>query len=93
LISAAGLLVLAAVAGIATYAPRQKHAVGLDGLAPSLDDEAWEVETTARTQLRIAKAAREANRRMARFLLAGIVLEIAGIACITWAVIALIGGA
>jgi ABC-type cobalamin transport system permease subunit len=30
---------------------------------------------------------------MARFLLAGIALEIAGVASITWAVIALIGSA
>jgi hypothetical protein len=98
LIVAAVLLVLAAVAGIATNAPRQKHAIGLDGLAPLLDDESWSaqakhaVQATARAQLRIAKAAREANRTMARFLLAGIALEIAGVACITWAVIALIGG-
>lgn len=99
LILAATLLVLAAVAGIATNAPRQKHAIGLDGLAPLLEDEAWTAEAknalqaTARTQLRIAKAAREANRTMARFLLGGIVLEIAGVAAITWAVIALIGNA
>jgi hypothetical protein len=98
LVLAAVLLVLAAVAGIATNAPRQKHAIGLDGLAPLLDDERWSaaakqaLQATARSQLTIAKVARGANRTMARFLLAGIVLEIAGVACITWAVIALIGG-
>lgn len=99
LILAAGLLVLAAVAGISTNAPRHKHAIGLDGLGPLLDDDAWSAEArhalqaTARTHLKIAQAARDANRTMARFLLAGIVLEIAGVACITWAVIALIGTA
>lgn len=97
LIFAAILLVLAAVAGIMTNAPRQRHAVGLDTLAPLLDDEMWSadakraLQATARTQLTIAKAARAANQRMARFLLSGIILEIAGVGCVTWAIIALIG--
>ena len=72
LIGAACLLVFAAVAGIAANAPRRKHAIGLDGLAPLLEDELW----TAK-----AKNALQATA-----------LEIAGVACITWAVIALIGG-
>jgi hypothetical protein len=99
LILAAALLVLAAVAGIATNAPRQKHAIGLDGLAPLLEDEPWSaraknaLQATARAQLTIARAAREANRTTAHFLLAGIALEISGVACIAWAVIALIGAA
>lgn len=99
LIVAASFLVLAAIAGIATNAPRQRHALGLEQLGPLLDDEMWSarareaLQATARAQLAIAKAARVANGRMARFLLVGIVLEIAGVASIAWAVIALIGSA
>ncbi|HEY0452357.1 hypothetical protein [Actinophytocola sp.] len=84
------------LSALATNAPRRRHALGLDGLAPPLDDELWAaeaknaVQATARAQLTIAEAARRANHTMARFLLAGIVLEICGIACITWAVVALI---
>ena len=80
LILAAILLVLAAVAGIATNAPRQRHAVGLEKLGTLLEDEAWSAEAkdamqaTARAQLVIAKVARAANQTMTRFLLAGIAL-------------------
>jgi hypothetical protein len=96
LTAAAVFLVLAAIAGIATNAPRQRHAVGLDGLTRLLDDELWfaqaqkAVQSTARAQLAIAAAARRVNHTMARYLLAGIALEICGVACIAWAVVAIL---
>lgn len=96
---AAGFLVLAAVAGIMTNAPRRKDAIAIATLAPLLDDKWWSSEAkdalqaTARAELKIAEAARRTNHRTARYLLAGIVLEICGVACVTWAVIALISAA
>lgn len=90
---AAGLLVLAAMAGIVTNAPRHRQVIGLDGLAPLLDDELWTKDAKhaiRARQLAIATDIRRANRTMARCLLAGVALEICGIACVTWAVIALL---
>jgi hypothetical protein len=93
---AAGFLVLAAIAGIVTNAPRQRQVLGLDGLAPLLDDDLWTkdakhaIRATARAQLKIATDARRANRTMARCLLAAVALEICGVACVTWAVLTLI---
>jgi hypothetical protein len=47
-------------------------------------------QEVARTQLAVAQQARAGNRVRARFLLVGIVLEIAGIGSLMLAVIALI---
>jgi hypothetical protein len=93
---AAILLVLAAVAGIATNAPRSNELTALSRLSPLLEFPFWQypaasaVQEVARTRLRVAQAARKSNRLRARFLLGGILLEISGIASVTWAVIALI---
>jgi hypothetical protein len=93
---AAVLLVAAAVAGIATNAPRSSELTSLLRLRPLLEPPYWDYpagparQEVARTQLTVALAARAANRVRARFLFAGIILEIAGIASTMVAVIALI---
>jgi hypothetical protein len=93
---AAVLLVLAAISGIATNAPRGSKLTALRRLGPLLESPYWEYPAgparreVAKTQLAVAEGARAANRLRARFLLAGIVLEIAGIASTMVAVIVLI---
>lgn len=93
---AAALLVAAAVAGIATNAPRGSKLTALQRLRPLLDSPYWEYPAgparreVARTQLAAAEAARAGNKGRARFLLTGIILEIAGVASTMVAVIALI---
>lgn len=93
---AAVLLVAAALAGIATNAPRGTRLTALARLRPLLELPYWAYpassarQEVARTQLSVAEAARKVNRFRARLLLAGITLEIAGIASVTWAVVALI---
>jgi hypothetical protein len=97
LYAAAVLLVAAAIAGIATNAPRGSKLTALQRLRPLLESPYWEYPAgparreVARTQLAVAEAARAGNRIRSRFLLAGIILEIAGIASTMVAVIALIG--
>lgn len=96
LYAAAVLLVAAAIAGIATNAPRGSKLTALQRLRPLLESPYWEYPAgparreVARTQLTVAEAARAGNRIRSRFLLAGIILEIAGIASTMVAVIALI---
>ena len=96
LYAAAVLLVAAAIAGIATNSPRGSKLTALQGLRPLLESPYWGYpagparQEVARTQLTIAEAARAGNRVRARFLFAGIILEIAGIASTMVAVIALI---
>lgn len=93
---AAVLLVAAAVAGIVTNAPRGSKVTALQRLAPLVESPYWEYpvgpaqQEVARTQLAAAAAARAGNQVRARYLLAGIILEIAGIASTMAAVIALI---
>jgi hypothetical protein len=93
---AAVLLVAAAIAGIATNAPRGSKLTALRRLRPLLEPPFWDYPAgsarreVARTQLTVAEGARAANRVRSRFLLAGIILEIAGIASTMVAVIALI---
>jgi hypothetical protein len=93
---AAVLLVAAAISGIATNAPRGSKLTALRRLRPLLESPYWDYPAeparrqVARTQLAVAEGARAANRIRARFLLAGIILEIAGIASTMVAVIALI---
>jgi hypothetical protein len=96
---AAALLVAAAVGGIIANAPRGSKLTALQRLKPLLDSPYWEYpadaarQEVAKTQLAVAQAARRTNRARARFLLTGIVLEIAGITSVMWAVIALIAQA
>jgi hypothetical protein len=96
---AAVLLVAAAVSGIVTNAPRRgdlTNLTALQRLRPLLESPYWESpagparQEVARTQLAVAQQARAGNRVRARFLLVGIVLEIAGIGSLMLAVIALI---
>lgn len=96
LVLAAVFLVLAAVAGLVTNAPRRSDVMALKALKPLIEGDLWHVpafyaeQEVARTRLAMADNARELNRRMARFLAAAITLEIAGVACVTWAVLSLI---
>jgi hypothetical protein len=96
---AAAFLVAAAIAGIATNAPRRSDVMALKNLRPLIEGELWHVpafhaeQEIARTRLTIAENARTLNITMSRFLLAAIILEIAGVACVTWAVITLIASA
>lgn len=96
LYTATALLVGAAVAGIVTNAPRGAGRANLSDLSDHLDSPYWEYPAAqaqrevARSQLRSAQSMRKSNRFRARFLLGAIVLEIAGIACVMWAAIALI---
>jgi hypothetical protein len=96
---AASFLVLAAVAGIATNAPRRSDAMALSRLRPLLDDTLWQVpafhaeQEVARTRLSMAENARSLNRTTATVLLIAIGLEIAGVACVVWASVSLIRGA
>ena len=93
---AAVLLVAAAVAGIVTNAPRGSKVTSLQRLRPLVESPYWEYpvgsaqQEVARTQLAAAEAARAGNKTRARYLLIGIILEIAGIASTMAAVIALI---
>ena len=93
---AAVLLVAAAVAGIVTNAPRNVKATALARLRPLVESPYWEYpmgpaqQEVARTQLAAAEAVRAGNQVRARWLLIGIILEIAGIASTMGAVIALI---
>lgn len=96
---AATLLVLAAIAGIVTNAPRRADVMALSRLRPLIEGKLWHVpafyaeQEVARTRLAMAENARTLNRKMAKWLLTAIILEIAGVACVTWAVISLINGA
>jgi hypothetical protein len=96
LYAAAVLLVAAAVAGIVTNAPRNVRATALARLRPLVESPYWEYpvgpaqQEVARTQLAAAEAVRAGNQVRARWLLAAIILEIAGIASTMAAVIALI---
>jgi hypothetical protein len=96
LYAAAVLLVAAAVAGIVTNAPRGSKVTSLQRLRPLVESPYWEYpvgpaqQEVARTQLAAAEAARAGNQTRARYLLIGIILEIAGIASTMAAVIALI---
>jgi hypothetical protein len=91
---AAIFLVLAAVAGLATNAPRRKDLVAFTSLRRILDsDQDWNApafhaeRAIARAQLTIAETARNLSIRMARFLQVAITLELLGIGCVVWAVI------
>lgn len=90
------LLVLASVAGILTTVPRKAEEVDLDDLDGLIEPELWEAPKTnasqavASMQLSAAKSHREKNTTIARILLAATSLEIAGVACVMWAVIALV---
>ena len=96
LYAAAVLLVAAVIAGIVTNAPRGSQVTALRRLAPLVESPYWEYpvapaqQEVARTQLAAAEAARARNQTRARYLLIGIILEIAGIASTMAAVIALI---
>lgn len=93
---AAALLVLAAIAGIITNAPRRGGVIRLESLEPLLSTDQWEKSEhlakrmIARKQLLIAQDARRTNTRLARWLLAAITLEIAGVASIAVAIVMLI---
>jgi hypothetical protein len=93
---AAVLLVAAAIAGIVTNAPRGGKVTALRNLAPLLEQPYWDYpvgpaqQEVARRQLAAAEVARAGNNTRARWLLIGIILEIAGIASTMAAVIALI---
>jgi hypothetical protein len=93
---AAVFLVLAALAGIVTNAPRRSDVVALKNLSPLLEDQYWHAPAfeakreVARTQLAVAQAARTLNIRAARCLLTAIAFELAGVASVMWSVMALI---
>jgi hypothetical protein len=95
---AAVLLVLAAMAGLVTNAPRRSDVMKLSALHPLVEGDLWHVpafhakQEIARTRLAMAENARTLNQRMARFLAAAIGLEIAGVACVGWAVISVLVG-
>jgi hypothetical protein len=96
LFAAAGLLVIAAILGIATNAPRITDKVNLNKLGPLLEDQWYSSpavaaqQEVARTQLAVAQRSRVLTVTLARFLLASIIVEIVGVACVVWAVVALI---
>jgi hypothetical protein len=94
---AAVLLVAAAIAGIMTNIPQSgSKRTALQRLRPLVESPYWEYpagpaqQEVARTQLATAEGVRADNRVLARYLLIGIILEIAGIASTMAAVIALI---
>lgn len=96
---AAGLFVLAAIAGIITNAPRRTAAATVESLAPLIEDEWWSKpaidaqQEVARTQLDVVRDVRHVNAIMAGILIAGIAIEIVAIGAVTWAVITLIAPA
>lgn len=96
---AVAFLISAAIAGIATNAPRRSDVMALENLRPLIEDDLWHVpsfhaeQEIARTRLAIALNARALNVTMARFLLAAIILEIIGVTCVMWATIVLIASA
>ncbi|MBN9742406.1 hypothetical protein DMP23_15055 [Amycolatopsis sp. A1MSW2902] len=94
---AAALLVLAAAAGIFTNAPRRSDAIALKNLTPLIaEDRYWNAPSiyaereVAKTRLTVLQNSRAINISTARTLLVAIVLEIAGVACVTWAVTSLV---
>lgn len=93
---AAMFLVLAAVAGIITNAPRRGQATDFDSLRPLLGEKLWHVpaghaeQEVAKVQLNLAHASRQRNSRMARWLLYSIILEILGVACLAWCIVVLV---
>ncbi|WP_033292634.1 hypothetical protein [Amycolatopsis jejuensis] len=94
---AAALLALAATAGIFTNAPRRSDAISLKRLTPLItEDKYWNAPAVhaerevATTRLTVVQNARTINIKTARILLVAILLEIAGVACVTWAVVALV---
>lgn len=96
---AAAFLVLSAVAAIWTNAPRRVEGVTLTDLGAKLDADRWNrpahraQQAMAPAQLKVAESERKVSRNVAWTLLFAITLEIAGIACVAWAVLALILGA
>ena len=92
---AAVLLVAAAVAGIVTNAPRSVKATALARLRPLVESPYWEYPVRPAHRRQPGPTGRRGsspggNRVRARWLLIGIILEIAGIASTMAAVIALI---
>lgn len=93
---AAVCLIAAAVAAIWTNAPRKVGGIALTDLESMITGELWRrpaagaQQKVAVAQLRMAQGERAVNKDIARKLAIAICLEIAGIACVAWAVIALI---
>jgi hypothetical protein len=93
---AAGLFVLAAVAGIVTNAPWWRKTIDVNELDNLIADPLWGADAesaakrVAEARLTVVKSLRSANTVIAWILLGGIVLEILAIAAVTWAVFVLI---
>lgn len=94
---AAALLVFAAAGGIFTNAPRRSDAIALKKLTPLIaEDQYWNAPSAyaerkvAKTRLTVLQNSRAINISTARTLLVAILLEIAGVACVTWAVTSLV---
>jgi hypothetical protein len=96
---AAVFLVLAALAGIATNLPRKRDAIPPSKLRPLLEADLWSAPAVhaqrevAMSQLTVFESERRSNVKMAYLLIAAIMLEIIGIACVMWAVVTLIAQA
>jgi hypothetical protein len=93
---AALLLVLAAIAGVITNAPRRSQGTNFDNLRQWLENDLWHTpaahaeQKVAQTQLEIVQASRRRNTRMAAWLLTAISVEILGIACLAWCIVAVV---
>ncbi|MEU1309648.1 hypothetical protein ABZ419_12240 [Streptomyces cinnamoneus] len=94
------LLVVSAIIGLAANAPLRKTVeLDVSNLEKALSLDCWDaaprdvIRGIAHDQAEVLVDARRLNAFRARMLISAIALEIAGIACTAWAVIALVAAA